>query len=325
MSIYGMKFGDVGNEIVSKSLRTALDFEKDFNGWKFIQFSQEHTEIPIFAVTAYLFFVFYFPGQMVHRSAWKGTSSMLTVALWNLGLAAFSLCGALRMAPFLLTKVHEEGFRWTVCTDPGDWYINGPVGFWMMAFIFSKIPELMDTVWLVLKKKPVIFLHWFHHLTVLLYCWHSYVNRIGPGIWFGAMNYCVHAIMYFYYFLATVPSLRKLARPMAQLITTVQILQMVVGSTVTVASAWYVYVGGAASCHVNSANWKMGLAMYLSYLVLFCVLFIDKYLPKDKTGRDKAEICGVEVNAKQVDRAGFFHTDENKGSNADLRSAKKRK
>jgi elongation of very long chain fatty acids protein 6 len=32
-------------------------------------------------------------------------------------------------------------------------------------FIYSKIPELMDTVFLVLQKKRVIFLAWFHHTT----------------------------------------------------------------------------------------------------------------------------------------------------------------
>ena len=35
----------------------------------------------------------------------------------------------------------------------------------MGLFIYSKIPELMDTVFLVLQKKRVIFLAWFHHTT----------------------------------------------------------------------------------------------------------------------------------------------------------------
>ena len=44
--------------------------------------------------------------------------------------------------------------------------MDGPVGLWVGLFIFSKIPELLDTVFLVLQKKRVIFLHWFHHVTV---------------------------------------------------------------------------------------------------------------------------------------------------------------
>ena len=38
-------------------------------------------------------------------------------------------------------------------------------------------------------------LHSYHHITVLLYCWHSYASRISSGLWFGTMNYFVHSLM----------------------------------------------------------------------------------------------------------------------------------
>ena len=60
---------------------------------------------------------------------------------------------------------------------------------------------------------------------VLLYCWHAYHNRIGPGLWFASANYTVHSVMYTYYFLMAA-GLHKLARPCAPIITTMQILQM---------------------------------------------------------------------------------------------------
>ncbi|VDL66713.1 unnamed protein product [Nippostrongylus brasiliensis] len=50
---------------------------------------------------------------------------------------------------------------------------TGPASFWACMFAFSKIAELGDTVFLVLRKRPVIFLHWYHHAVVLVYCWHS--------------------------------------------------------------------------------------------------------------------------------------------------------
>lgn len=40
----------------------------------------------------------------------------------------------------------------------------------------------------------------YHHVTVLLYTWFSYSAR-NPGLYFIAMNYTVHAVMYSYYFL----------------------------------------------------------------------------------------------------------------------------
>ncbi|CAN0512742.1 unnamed protein product [Discosporangium mesarthrocarpum] len=56
----------------------------------------------------------------------------------------------------------------------------------------QQIPELGDTFFIVLRKKPLIFLHWYHHVTVLLYCWHSYYEQTTYGLYFICMNYTVH-------------------------------------------------------------------------------------------------------------------------------------
>ncbi len=107
------------------------------------------------------------------------------------------------MVPALFNKFQAEGFHATVCSD-ASWYANGPSGYWVTLFIYSKIPELLDTIFMVLRGKPVIFLHWFHHVTVLMYCWHAYHVMIGAGVWFAAMNYSVHSVMYFYFFCTNV-------------------------------------------------------------------------------------------------------------------------
>lgn len=44
-------------------------------------------------------------------------------------------------------------------------------GFWSTMFVLSKVPELGDTLFIVLRKQPLIFLHWYHHATVLVYSW----------------------------------------------------------------------------------------------------------------------------------------------------------
>ena len=191
-----------------------------------------------------------------------------------------------------------------------------PVGFWVTLFIYSKIPELIDTVFLVLQRKPVIFLHWFHHVTVLLYCWHAFVNWTASGLWFVAMNFSVHSIMYFYYFLS-ISGYKFLAKPIAPMITTIQLLQMIVGTLVTVNVM--LVKGRGEECHVISSNWKLGLAMYVSYFCLFAILFYNLYLaPGGKHSKrkgsskkgEKSELCGVDL--KKGDAAGFFHTSSEK-------------
>merc|ERR1712194_629218 len=130
-----------------------------------------------------------------------------------------------------------------------------------------------------LAKKPVIALQWWHHSTVLLYCWHSYSNCIATGIWFAAMNYSVHAVMYGY-FAITATKYRKCVTPFAIFITLAQLLQMLVGMYVTIKAV--IHQKHGEECHVNKTNSVLGLGMYFSYFVLFFKLFVDNYCLKEK-------------------------------------------
>ncbi|OQR86335.1 elongation of very long chain fatty acids protein [Achlya hypogyna] len=193
------------------------------------------------------------------------------LAGWNLLLATFSFCGAVRTVPFLLDSIYQRGWYQSICSEATDHYGNGPTGLWVALFIFSKVPELVDTFFIVVRKKPLIFLHWYHHITVLMFCWHAFAVRSASGLYFVAMNYSVHAIMYFYYFLTAVGY-----RPRwALMVTAVQLSQMVVGVAVCTMSVFYIHRGD--SCHVDHANLKWGILMYSSYLVLFLKFFIERY------------------------------------------------
>lgn len=255
-------------------------------------------------------------------------------AFWNLLLSVFSMIGAYKTVPYLASTLLEKGFQYTTCHDPSDWFLseNNAVGIWVTLFIYSKIPELIDTVFLVLQRKPVIFLHWFHHVTVLLYCWHAFAHWTASGLWFVAMNFTVHSVMYFYYFLS-ISGYKTLASPLAPTITSIQLAQMVVGCIVTwntaqTKMAFAAKVPGAEDCAVDTANYKLGLAMYASYFFLFAMLFYNLYIKtggkhskgSKKDGVQKGtsgkafmtresssdSLCGVEL--KGGDGAGFFHT-----------------
>merc|ERR1712174_192871 len=166
----------------------------------------------------------------------------------------------------------------TVCAPP-HWHGNNLSGFFVMLFIYSKVAELLDTVLLLLAKKEVIALQWWHHSTVLLYCWHSYSIRIATGAWFACMNYSVRSIMYGYFAIMGT-RYRKAVTPYAIYITLLQLVQMLVGMFVTVKAVLYQAAGD--ECHVNKMNSALGLSMYASYFVLFFNLFVDNYYLKPK-------------------------------------------
>merc|ERR1712060_690743 len=197
---------------------------------------------------------------------------------WNASLSLFSWCGVAACVPVLAQSLWEHGLYFTTCA-PASWYGSGWSGMFVACFIYSKIAELMDTVLLLLAGKPVIALQWWHHSTVLLYCWHSYSVRIATGAWFACMNYSVHSIMYGYFAIMGTRH-RKAVTPYAIYITLLQLVQMLVGMFVTIKAVLHQIAG--EECHVNKTNSVLGLSMYASYFVLFFKLFVDNYYLKPR-------------------------------------------
>ena len=77
----------------------------------------------------------------------------------------------------------------------------------MSSFYFSKLPEFIDTVIMMLKRNyhQVSFLHVYHHSSIFLIWW--LVTFLAPTgeAWYSAMlNSFIHVIMYGYYFSAAI-------------------------------------------------------------------------------------------------------------------------
>merc|ERR1719291_1229599 len=246
-----------------------------FSGTYWSRATAEHWEIPIAAVAAYLVMI----PLLKRLVARRGRFDVKAFAFWwNALLSLFSWCGVAACVPVLVTTLWEHGLYFTTCA-PASWYASGIPGLFIALFIYSKVAELVDTLLLLLAGKPVIALQWWHHSTVLLYCWHSYSVRIATGAWFACMNYGVHSVMYGY-FAVTATSYRKKVAPYAIYITLMQLVQMLVGMFVTIKAVMYQAAG--EECHVNKTNSVLGLAMYASYFVLFFKLFVDNYYLKPK-------------------------------------------
>jgi len=241
----------------------------------------EHWEIPLTAVLVYVVMI-----PMLKRLVARcGKFNVRNFAFyWNMALSLFSWCGVVACVPVLVQSLFEHGLYFTTCA-PAAWYGSGWSGFFVALFIYSKIAELMDTVLLLLAGKPVIALQWWHHSTVLLYCWHSYSVRIATGAWFACMNYSVHSIMYGYFAVMGTRH-RRVVAPYAIYITLLQLVQMLVGMFITIKAVLHQIAG--EECHVNKTNSVLGLAMYASYFVLFLKLFLDNYYLKPRTQRQRS-------------------------------------
>jgi len=146
-------------------------------------------------------------------------------------------------------------------------------------FVISKVYELGDTIFIVLRKQPLIFLHWYHHISVMIYVWYSYTDHTSPGRWFMVMNYTVHSFMYTYY--AARAMRFHVARWVNKFITSIQISQMIMGIIINV-SIYRVKTQGGRYCQQSFENIKYCSLMYLSYFCLFTYFFYITYIQKRK-------------------------------------------
>jgi len=220
-----------------------------------------------------LYVVMVFAGQMYMKNR-PPFNLRRPLALWNLPLSFFSLCGFLRTAPDLWHVLQgEHGFYRSVCVRDS---LNPPTAFWAYLFTLSKLLELGDTAFIVLRKTPLIFLHWYHHSTVLIFSWLCYPQAEPIFRYVGVMNYFVHSVMYFYYGLKARQV--KIPQRWSIAITILQISQMAWGLFVNFYAMYAKSMGW--ECARSYAGFKVLMLMYLSYLLLFGNYFYKAYIRK---------------------------------------------
>ncbi|KAL8270576.1 hypothetical protein Esti_005475 [Eimeria stiedai] len=240
---------------------------------------------PILVASAlYLPAVYLLQRVMASRPAY----SLQTAAfLWNLSLSMLSWIGV------ITALVHQPHMFLTA------WFperqFAPPVRVVITLFTLTKAVEFGDTFVLVLKKKPLTFLHVYHHLTVSLYCWHAQFVNADFAHAFALMNLGVHALMYLYFALSCCTSaakpgtssssssgrrlLHQVLRRCRPFITVLQIVQMLVGANL----AFQATLQHHDASQVFNA--QLAVCMYLSYAVLFMHLYCSSYLPHLSSNR----------------------------------------
>ncbi|KAF4106241.1 elongation of very long chain fatty acids protein 6-like [Onychostoma macrolepis] len=248
----------------------AFDFERRFNDRAALEWFEQNWGAAF--VLSGVYAVFIFLGRIFMKDRQK-LDLRKPLVLWSLCLAIFSIMGATRTSWYMFNMVRSHGLRESVCDS--EFYSAPSSKFWAFAFTLSKAPELGDTVFIVLRKQRLIFLHWYHHITVLLYSWYTYKDRVAGGGWFMAMNYTVHAFMYSYYTVRA--SGTRVPRPIAMMITLMQITQMLVG--LSVLGLLYLW-RNEVHCISTMHNITYAFIMYLSYLLLFSIFFYQSYFKR---------------------------------------------
>ena len=244
-------------------------------------FLYKYLAIPPLVSAVYLLVIFSGKKWMEEKTPYD-LRTLLT--LWNFLLASYSIAGFLIMAPPIFKDITQNGFTHSICYSPVT--VQPWLSFWAWLFVWSKVVEFGDTIFIVLRKSPLSFLHWYHHITVLMYSWYGLATRNTAGHWFSTNNLGVHAVMYTYYMLKALGF--KIPSYVAKCITIVQLTQFVVGLMIVFTGVWLTYTQQAFGCGMTDTHIKAGLIMYGSYFVLFMNFFYHRYI-KVKAPRKKKE------------------------------------
>jgi len=146
-----------------------------------------------------------------------------------------------------------------------------------------KYYELLDTVFLALKHKPIGFLHAYHHPATLVLTWGQLVDATGVQWVVILLNLFVHTVMYFYYFMAAL----HIPVPFKQSVTIMQIIQFIL-DLIACYCAWSakVFLG---RCVGTFRAGLVGCFILTSYLYLFIDFYYDTYSTPTNKKKTKEE------------------------------------
>lgn len=119
----------------------------------------------------------------------------------NAFLTLISLAMFLGAASSMLSVAWKRGLWDGVVCEKNN--MKGAMYYWAYMFYLSKFYELLDSYLLVLKKKPLIFLHVYHHAIVITVCWVGFEGPWAMALFQSLLwNTLVHVFMYSHYMLA---------------------------------------------------------------------------------------------------------------------------
>eukprot|EP01105_Mastigella_eilhardi_P025430 TRINITY_DN6912_c0_g1_i1.p1 TRINITY_DN6912_c0_g1~~TRINITY_DN6912_c0_g1_i1.p1 ORF type:complete len:294 (-),score=67.02 TRINITY_DN6912_c0_g1_i1:117-941(-) len=172
--------------------------------------------------------------------------------------------------------------RELVC-DPERLYFQGASAWILVTFEYSKMYEYVDTLFLVLAKSRLRFLHVYHHIVTLILSAILLNGRLPVGWYSVVTNSFVHMLMYYYYTVASLGGTVWWKKHLTQM----QIVQFLICLTLQ-AYGFSLHLTDGCAGDSSALNWPYAASFlcYASFAVLFAKLFIDTYCTgKPRAGR----------------------------------------
>ena len=220
---------------------------------------------PIFFCLAYLLVVHYGKKYMADKPEFKIKPFIFT---YNLYQCVFNLITFVAMYYEIYSNPIFTGI-WGNTHHYGAPSFN--IGFLVWLHYNNKYLELLDTMWMVMRKKnkQISFLHCYHHV-LLIWSWFivMIIDPMGDCYFGASINSLIHVIMYGYYTMA----LLNIPCPWKKWITTMQMAQFCLVATHSI----YAFYARKAPFVLAAFQ----LFVMINMLVLFYDFFYKTYKKK---------------------------------------------
>jgi hypothetical protein len=241
------------------------------------------------AILTYLVVIFGGRELMRNREPFKLT---FLFRLHNIILSVGSLVLLLLMLEEIVPLYWRHGFFWAICNTKA--FTSRMVSYYMINY-YIKYVELVDTVFLVLKKKKLAFLHVFHHAATAVLCFNQLEGQTSVQWVVITLNLFVHVIMYYYYY-ATAGGAKIWWK---RYLTTLQITQFIIDLFVTYFATYTHFamsrfrsLPNMGDCAGSESAAIFGVSLLTSYLLLFIAFYRATY---KKGAAAKARRAAAEV------------------------------
>lgn len=273
--------------LVVENYNELIDGKRDplVDSWLFMQ-----SPLPVTAILLiYLYFVLKLgPQLMKNRAPFQLKNVMIAYNAYQVLFSTW-LCGQAfyvkNAVPYLLNHscnnpAQNKEFQETLSR----------CAWW---YFFSKIVELLDTVFFVLRKKQsqVTFLHVYHHAITMFFSW-GYLKFLPgeQGVVIGFLNSLVHVVMYFYYLIAALGPKYQKYLWWKKYMTWIQLTQF------CIMLAYLVFII-AIDCKLPKALTFFFVGNVVIFLYLFSDFYRKAYLKKKQPVQKPASEKSVTTKA----------------------------